>query len=286
MMNPESGVRDSETHRSSFITPHFLLHGVTGSGKTEIYLRAIEATLAAGKQAIALVPEIALTPQTVRRFAARFGQRVTVYHSELSPGERYDVWRKARAGEVKVVVGARSALFLPLPNVGLIVLDEEHDPSYKESQRSPRYHARDAAIHLARHSGATLLLGSATPALETFYAAQLGQIRLLELPRRIMGHAKAIAEQQKQLHLRQTVYRPVDALHPETRYAEPAAGAGDRPAPGAARRQPLHVQPRSARGYGPRAGRAAAGDTVPQPARHGHFRHLPRLRVRAKLRAL
>ena len=198
----------------------YLLHGVTGSGKTEIYLRAIAATLAQGKQAIALVPEIALTPQTVRRFAARFGERVTVYHSDLSPGERYDVWRKARTGQVQVVVGARSALFLPLPNVGLIVLDEEHDPSYKESQRSPRYHARDAALHLARLLGATLLLGSATPSLESFYAAQLGQIRLLDLPRRIMGHAKAIAEQQKQLHLRQTVYRPVDALHPETRYAE------------------------------------------------------------------
>jgi primosomal protein N' (replication factor Y) len=201
-------------------SPAYLLHGVTGSGKTEIYLRAIEATLAAGKQAIALVPEIALTPQTVRRFAARFGTQVTVYHSDLSPGERYDVWRKARAGQVQVVVGARSALFLPLPNIGLIVLDEEHDPSYKESQRSPRYHARDAALHLARLTGATLLLGSATPSLESFYTAQLGQIRLLELPRRIMGHAKAIAEQQRQLHLRQTVYRPVDALHPETRYAE------------------------------------------------------------------
>ncbi len=201
-------------------SPAYLLHGVTGSGKTEIYLRAIQAALDAGKQAIALVPEIALTPQTVRRFAARFGQRVTVYHSELSPGERYDVWRKARAGQVQVVVGARSALFLPLPNIGLIVLDEEHDPSYKESQRSPRYHARDAALHLTQLVGATLLLGSATPALETFYAAQLSRIQLLELPRRIMGHAKAIAEQQKQLHVRQTVYRPVDALHPETRYAE------------------------------------------------------------------
>ena len=229
MRNDERGRRNDELripdsgfiiHHSSFIAPHFLLHGVTGSGKTEIYLRAIQATLDAGKQAIALVPEIALTPQTVRRFAARFGERVTVYHSDLSPGERYDVWRKARAGLVQVVVGARSALFLPLPNLGLIVLDEEHDPSYKESQRSPRYHARDAALHLARLTGATLLLGSATPALESFYAAQLGQIRLLELPRRIMGHAKAIAEQQKQLHLRQTVYRPVDALHPETRYAE------------------------------------------------------------------
>lgn len=203
------------TNRSAY-----LLHGVTGSGKTEIYLRAIQAALEAGQQAIALVPEIALTPQTVRRFAARFGERVTVYHSELSPGERYDVWRKARAGQVQVVVGARSALFLPLPNLGLIVLDEEHDPSYKESQRAPRYHARDTALQLAHLSGAVLLLGSATPALESFYAAQLGQLRLLEMPRRIMGHAKTIAQQQEQLHLRQTVYRPLDALHPETRYAE------------------------------------------------------------------
>jgi primosomal protein N' (replication factor Y) len=222
MMTDELQTPDSSfiIQHSSLSVPHFLLHGVTGSGKTEIYLRAIAATLAQGKQAIALVPEIALTPQTVRRFAARFGDRVTVYHSDLSPGERYDVWRKARSGQVQVVVGARSALFLPLPNVGLIVLDEEHDPSYKESQRSPRYHARDVALHLARLLGATLLLGSATPALESFYAAQLGQIHVLELPRRIMGHAKAIAEQQKELHLRQTVYRPVDALHPETRYAD------------------------------------------------------------------
>ena len=216
----ESPASDNRLAATDHPSPAYLLHGVTGSGKTEIYLRAIQATLDAGRQAIALVPEIALTPQTVRRFAARFGQAVTVYHSELSPGERYDVWRKARAGQVQVVVGARSALFLPLPDLGLIVLDEEHDPSYKESQRSPRYHARDAALHLAGLLGATLLLGSATPALESFYAAQLGQIKLLELPRRIMGHAKAIAEQQKQLHLRQTVYRPVDALHPETRYAE------------------------------------------------------------------
>ena len=166
------------------------------------------------------MPEIALTPQTIRRFAARFGERVTVYHSDLSPGERYDVWRRVRAGAVDVVVGTRSALFLPMPRLGLIVLDEEHDPSYKESQRAPRYHARDAALQLGRLTGATVILGSATPALETFYASQLGQITLLELPRRIMGHAKAIAEQQKNLHLRQTVYRPLDALHAEARMAD------------------------------------------------------------------
>ena len=211
----QQGLRQTSTP-----APAYLLHGVTGSGKTEIYLRAIEATLAAGRQAVALVPEIALTPQTVRRFAARFGDRVTIYHSDLSPGERYDVWRKARSGEVQVVVGPRSALFLPFPRLGLIVLDEEHDPSYKESQRGPRYHAREAALRLARAAGAVTILGSATPALETTYAAQLGRLQLLALPRRIMGHAKAIAEQQKQLHLRQTVYRPVDALHQDARYAE------------------------------------------------------------------
>ncbi len=197
----------------------FLLHGVTGSGKTEIYLRAIAATLAAGRQALVLVPEIALTPQTVRRFAARFGGRVTVYHSGLSAGERYDVWRLARGGDPRasVVVGTRSALFLPLPRLGLVVLDEEHDPSYKEAQRSPRYHARDAALHLARLAPATVVLGSATPALETTYAAELGQIRRLHLPRRIMGHARAIAEQQERLHLPHTVYHPLpvapDALY-------------------------------------------------------------------------
>ena len=210
----QRGLRDPAAPRT------YLLHGVTGSGKTEIYLRAIEAALAAGKQALALVPEIALTPQTVRRFSARFGARVTVYHSGLSPGERYDVWRRARAGEVQVVVGARSALFLPLPDLGLVVLDEEHDPSYKESQRAPRYHAREAAMQLAACTGATLLLGSATPALETFYAARLGQISLLEMPRRIMGHARVIAEQQAQHHLMETVYKPLDAAYQDARFAD------------------------------------------------------------------
>lgn len=188
--------------------PAFLLHGVTGSGKTEIYLRAIQGVLARGRQAIVLVPEIALTPQTVRRFAARFGSQVTVYHSDLSIGERYDVWRRARAGDVGVVVGTRSALFLPLPRLGLVVVDEEHDPSYKESLRPPRYHARAAALRLGQLADAAVILGSATPSLETFYAAQLGQLRLLEMPRRIMAHAKAVAEQQAQLHLTHTVYRP------------------------------------------------------------------------------
>ena len=198
----------------------FLLHGVTGSGKTEIYLRAIEATLRGGRQAIALVPEIALTPQTVRRFAARFGQRVTIYHSDLTPGERYDVWRRARSGAVDVVVGTRSALFLPLPRLGLIILDEEHDPSFKESQRPPRYHARESALRLGQLTGAVVILGSATPSLETYHRAQLGQMRLLEMPRRIMGHARAIDEQQRRWHLATSVYRPIEPQLKEARYAD------------------------------------------------------------------
>jgi primosomal protein N' (replication factor Y) len=170
----------------------FLLHGVTGSGKTEIYLRALEATLARGRQAVVLTPEIALTPQTIRRFAARFPGRVTVWHSELGDGERFDVWRRVHAGHpaAQVVVGSRSALFLPFPDLGLIVLDEEHEAAYKQ-ERTPRYHARTVALELGRLCRAPVLLGSATPALETYYAARRGDIRLLTLPQRILGHRTA-----------------------------------------------------------------------------------------------
>ncbi len=164
--------------------PVFLLHGVTGSGKTELYLRALARTLALGRQAIVLVPEIALTPQTIRRFAMRFPGRVTTLHSGLSRGERYDQWRRVRAGQVDVVIGPRSALFAPLPRLGLIVLDEEHETSYKES-RPPCYHARDAALELARLTGSVVLLGSATPSLESYHRAQEGEFRLLSLPQRI-----------------------------------------------------------------------------------------------------
>jgi primosomal protein N' (replication factor Y) len=168
----------------------FLLHGVTGSGKTEIYLRALEETLRRGRQAVALVPEIALTPQTIRRFAARFPGKVTVWHSELGEGERFDVWRRVRTNHpaAQVVVGSRSALFLPFPDLGLIVLDEEHEPSYKQ-ERTPRYHARTVALELGRLCQAPVLLGSATPALESYYAARRGALRLLALPQRVLGHA-------------------------------------------------------------------------------------------------
>jgi primosomal protein N' (replication factor Y) len=164
----------------------FLLHGVTGSGKTEIYLRAIAEVLARGQQAIILVPEIALTPQTIRRFAARFPGRVTVWHSELAEGERFDVWRRVRTNHpaAQVMVGSRSALFLPFPRLGLIVLDEEHESSYKQ-ERTPRYHARTAAVELGRLTGSPVILGSATPALETYFAARRGEIGLLSLPQRI-----------------------------------------------------------------------------------------------------
>jgi len=172
----------------------FLLHGVTGSGKTEIYMRVLAEIIAQGKQGIVLVPEISLTPQTIRRFGARF-QRIAVIHSQLSIGERYDTWRRCRDGLVDVVIGARSALFAPLPRLGLIVLDEEHDPSYKQME-APRYHAREVALELARRAGAVVILGDATPDVETYYRATRGEFTLLELPRRVMGH-RAVIEHQK-----------------------------------------------------------------------------------------
>ncbi len=172
---------------------HFLIHGVTGSGKTEIYLHAIGETLAQGRQAIVLVPEIALTPQTVARFAGRFPGRVTVIHSGLSTGERYDVWRKVREGEFDVVVGPRSALFAPLPRLGLIVIDEEHEPSYKQNaeewgSHTVFYDARRVAERLADLSGSVLILGSATPSLEAYQSAQRGRLTLVQMPRRLVGH--------------------------------------------------------------------------------------------------
>lgn len=178
----------------------FLLHGVTGSGKTEIYLRALESVLGAGRQAIVLVPEISLTPQTIRRFAARFPGRVTTIHSGLSLGERFDQWRQIRDGRVDIVIGPRSAVFAPLPRLGIIIIDEEHEDSYK-SERMPAYHARDVALERARLEGCPVIMGSATPSLESYYRAQCGEYRLLELPKRVMGHARAIEEQRRRLHI-------------------------------------------------------------------------------------
>ncbi len=157
-----------------------LLHGVTGSGKTEVYLQAIAAELAAGRGAIVMVPEIALTPQTVQRFASRFGSRVAVLHSALSDGERYDEWHRIRAGAARVVVGPRSAVWAPVADLGLIVVDEEHDPSYKQDE-SPRYNARDTAVLRAAVEGAKVVLGSATPSLESWLNAERGKYERVEM---------------------------------------------------------------------------------------------------------
>ncbi len=145
-----------------------LLHGVTGSGKTEVYLQAIQQTLARGKSALVLVPEIGLTPQLTDRFRSRFGNQVCVYHSALSDGERYDTWRKMLTQTSQIVIGTRSAIFAPLPNLGLIILDEEHDSSFKQDQPAPTYHARDIARWRAQLEPCPLILGSATPSLETW----------------------------------------------------------------------------------------------------------------------
>jgi primosomal protein N' (replication factor Y) len=163
----------------------FCLFGITGSGKTEVYLRLLGEAVSRGKRGICLVPEISLTPQAVERFHARFPGRVAIIHSHLTPGEQYDEWRLIENGDFDVVVGPRSALFAPQPDLGLIVLDEEHEWTYKQADKSPRYHARTAAIELAQLTGATLVLGSATPDVETFYATQAGRFRLLELPERV-----------------------------------------------------------------------------------------------------
>ncbi len=197
----------------------FLLEGVTGSGKTEIYLRAVRQALDQGQGAIVLVPEIALTPQTVRRFGARFPSTLAVMHSRLSPGERYDQWRRIRSGDLRVVVGSRSAIFSPVRNLGVIVLDEEHEWSYKQD-RTPRYHARDVAVQLARETGATVILGSATPSLESAYRAERGAFRRLRLPRRIMGHRRAIEEQAQRLEAVPARYRSDPGSEGETLYAE------------------------------------------------------------------
>jgi len=160
-----------------------LLHGVTGSGKTEVYLQGIAHALEQGKGAIVLVPEIALTPQTVERFRARFGDRIAVLHSNLSDGERHDEWHRIRSGEARVVIGARSAVFAPVRDLGLIIVDEEHEPSYKQSD-APRYNARDVAVMRAHLLKCVVLLGSATPALESWANAQSGKYRLCTLSER------------------------------------------------------------------------------------------------------
>ena len=165
------------------IAKTYLIKGVTGSGKTEVYMELIAHMLAQGKQAIVLIPEIALTFQTVMRFYNRFGDRVSIMNSRLSAGERYDQMMRAKKGEIDVMIGPRSALFTPFPSLGLIVIDEEHEAAYK-SEQVPRYHARETAIERASLEGASVVLGSATPSMEAFYRCELGEYTLLELKRR------------------------------------------------------------------------------------------------------
>lgn len=164
----------------------YLIHGITGSGKTEVYMKLIEEVVERGKQAIVLIPEIALTYQTVMRFYKRFGERVSVMNSTLSDGEKFDQCRRAREGDIDVIIGPRSALFTPFPNLGLIVIDEEHENTYK-SESSPKYHARETAEEIARVSGAGVVLGSATPSMEAYYRAGRGEYRLFTLKERLTG---------------------------------------------------------------------------------------------------
>lgn len=164
----------------------YLIHGITGSGKTEVYMELIDSFLERGKQAVVLIPEIALTYQTLIRFYSRFGDRVSVMNSSLSPGEKYDQCERAKRGEIDVIIGPRSALFTPFPNIGLIVIDEEHEGSYK-SEASPKYHARETAMEVARLHGASVVLGSATPSLDSYYRAMKGEYGFFKLKERLTG---------------------------------------------------------------------------------------------------
>jgi primosomal protein N' (replication factor Y) len=202
--------------------PPILLLGVTGSGKTELYLRATETVLEQGKQALILVPEISLTPQTVQRFVVRFPGLVGLWHSGMSDGERYDTWRRVRSGELSVIVGARSALFSPFPNLGLVVMDEEEDTSYKQG-RTPMYHAREVATRLAATNDAVLVMGSATPSLEAYARAKAGRYLLLALPSRILSHRRRVADWQRILGVERSRYEEIpDAV-------EEAPQKGDAP---------------------------------------------------------
>ena len=171
----------------------FLLHGVTGSGKTEVYMRAMNKALSLGRSAMMLVPEIALTPVFSRRLRARFGDQVAIFHSSLQKGERFDEWTRVRNGEARVVIGTRSAVFAPVKNLGLIVVDEEHESSYRQ-QESPYYNARDVAIVRAQKESATVVLGSATPSLESFHNARKGKYQFVRLPERIGARPMADAK--------------------------------------------------------------------------------------------
>jgi primosomal protein N' (replication factor Y) (superfamily II helicase) len=185
----------------------FLLFGVTGSGKTEVYLQAISHALEKGRRALVLVPEIALTPQLVRRFKRRFARGIAVLHSALSDGERYDEWRRIRRGEAEIVIGARSAIFAPLERLGVIVVDEEHEASYKQGEGF-RYNARDLALVRGKQSRACVVLGSATPQVVTWHAAQEGRLTLLSLPDRVRGLPMPVTEIEDMRHRKKETFSP------------------------------------------------------------------------------
>jgi primosomal protein N' (replication factor Y) (superfamily II helicase) len=189
----ESVLTQIEQQMNSGTYSAFLLHGVTGSGKTEIYMRAMNKALSLGRSAMMLVPEIALTPVFSRRLRARFGDQVAIFHSSLQKGERFDEWTRVKNGDARVVIGTRSAVFAPVKNLGLIVVDEEHESSYRQ-QESPYYNARDVAIVRAQRESATVVLGSATPSLESFHNARKGKYTLLNLPERINARPMATAK--------------------------------------------------------------------------------------------
>lgn len=183
VLNPEQRIAVSALDKGLTEGGTILLHGITGSGKTEVYMQAVEIALGQGKQAIVLVPEISLTPQTVGRFKGRFGENVAVLHSGLSIGERYDEWRRIKRKEVRIVVGARSAVFAPLEDIGIVIIDECHEDTYKSEVR-PRYHAREIAEERCRLSGALLVLGSATPGLPEYLSTEVGRSQLVTLKKR------------------------------------------------------------------------------------------------------
>lgn len=176
----------SQTAKEESTGGKYYIHGITGSGKTAVYIELIAKTLEQGKQAILLIPEISLTYQTLKRFYARFGDKVSVINSTLSSGEKYDQIERAKTGDIQVIIGPRSALFTPFPNLGLVIIDEEHDTSYK-SEQSPKYHAREVAEEVARISGASLVLGSATPSMEAYYQVKQGKYQLFTLEKRLTG---------------------------------------------------------------------------------------------------
>jgi primosomal protein N' (replication factor Y) len=198
----------------------FLLHGITGSGKTQVYIEAVAAARQKNRQAIVLVPEIALTSQIVSRFKARFGDDVVVMHSKLSTGERYDAWQRLRGKQAGIVIGARSAIFAPLPDLGIIIMDEEHEFTYKQEE-TPRYHTRQVAITRATLSGAVVIMGSATPAIETYFQTQMGQHTLLLMSKRIANAnlpAVTIVDMREELRKkrRSVISLPLQELLQET----------------------------------------------------------------------